>query len=194
MIKSEPFIDSPITLKTVNPDCPVDNMFEQLLEDGYLVIEALAVSLARETYADLMPHIEEAPFGYDEFLGAKTKRLGGILKKSVPARELVTHPTVLAISERVLLRYATNYQLNFSGIMHLEPGAEAQPLHRDGNLYPLSHQGITTLMPTMWALSEFDAANGGTQLVPGSHEWPDSRRPQPNEVVNAEMPQGSALI
>ena len=186
--------DSPSVLNAVTPDLPLVDMRDRLLEQGYLVVEELAVDLARQTHAELLPHIHNAPFGHDEFLGARTKRLGGILKKSVAARELVTHPVILALAESVLLRYATNYQLNFSGVMHLEPGAGAQRLHRDGDLYPLSHLGITTLMPTMWALSEFDAANGGTQVVPGSHLWPDERRPLPQETVTAEMPEGSVLI
>jgi len=169
-------------------------MRERLLEYGYIIIEELAVDLAQQALADLTPHIEQAPFGHDEFLGARTKRLGGILKKSIAARELVTHPVVMALLDGILLKYATNYQLNFSGVMHLEPGANPQPLHRDGDLYPLSHLGITTLMPTMWALSDFDEANGGTHVVPGSHLWPEDRKPQPDEAVSAIMPQGSALI
>lgn len=186
--------EAPATLNVVPPDLPIEEMRNRLLEHGYLIIEELAVDLARQAHAELGPHIEEAPFGHDEFLGARTKRLGGILMKSVAARELVTHPTVLALAETVLLDYATNYQLNFSGIMHLEPGAEAQPLHRDGDLYPLSHLNLITLMPTMWALSAFDDTNGGTQVVPGSHRWPDGRKPLPEETLNAEMPAGSVLI
>ena len=189
-----PLADSPANLNVVAPDLPLQDMQHRLLDQGYLIIEELAVDLARQTHAELIPHIENAPFGHDEFLGARTKRLGGVLKKSIAARALVTHPVVLVLAESVLLNYATNYQLNFSGVMHLEPGADAQPLHRDGDLYPLSHLGITTLMPTMWALSEFDSSNGGTQLVPGSHLWPDERRPLPQETVNAEMPAGSVLI
>ena len=175
----------PSPLNLVNPDLPLTDMRDQLLDQGYLIIEELAVDLARRTHTDLIPHIADAPSGHDEFLGERTKRLGGILKKSIAARELVTHPVVLAMAEAVLLDYATNYQLNFSGVMHLEPGAQAQPL---------SHLGITTLMPTMWALSDFDTANGGTQVVPGSHLWTDERRPLPEETVHAEMPAGSVLI
>ncbi len=186
--------NSPASLNIVSPDLAHEDMHDRLLEHGYLIIEELAVDLARRARSDLDPHIGDAPFGHDEFLGARTKRLGGVLKKSVAARDLVTHPTVLALAESTLLRFAANFQLNFSGVMHLEPGAEAQPLHRDGDLYPLSHLGMTTLMPTMWALSDFDAANGGTQVVPGSHLWADARQAEHDEIVNAEMPLGSVLI
>ena len=194
MTTSQPLAEPRPSLNIVSPDVGLEEIHNRLLEHGYIIVEELAVDLARQALADLSPHIERAPFGHDEFLGAKTKRLGGILQKSVAARELVTHPVVLALLDRVLLKYATNYQLNFTGVMHLEPGAAAQRLHRDGDLYPLSHLGITTLMPTMWALTDFDAANGGTQVVPGSHLWADARKAQPHEVVNAEMPAGSVLI
>ena len=194
MSNSQPVAGPSSRLNVVSPDLNPDDIHARLLEHGYVIIEALAVDLARQACTDLEPHIDNAPFGHDEFLGARTKRLGGILEKSSAARELVTHPLILALLDRELLKYATNYQVNFTGVMHLEPGADAQPLHRDGDLYPLSHLGITTLMPTMWALSGFDAANGATHIVPGSHLWPEDRIAQPHEAVNAEMPQGSVLI
>ena len=46
----------------------------------------------------------------------------------------------------------------------------------------------------MWAISEFTAANGGTQIVPGSHLWEADRVAKPEEIVRAEMPPGSVLF
>ncbi len=46
----------------------------------------------------------------------------------------------------------------------------------------------------MWAVTDFTADNGGTLLVPGSHRWSQGRKPQPDELVPAEMPAGSMLI
>ena len=176
------------------PDQAIELLRDQLLANGYVIIEDLAVDLAQQALAELLPDIEKAPFGHDEFLGAKTKRLGSVLQRSSAAQALALHPTVLALAEGILLEYATNYQLNFSGVMHLEQGAKAQVLHRDGDLYPLSHLGITTLMPTMWALTDFTADNGSTRVVPGSHPWQDDRQAQPAETITASMRQGSVLI
>ncbi len=184
----------PAKLNIASPDLPHDALTESLVEHGYIIIAELAVDLARQAREELAPHIEAAPLGYDSFLGEHTRRVGGILQKSTAARELVMHPTVLALCDRTLLRHAARYQLNFSGVMHLEPGAAAQPLHCDGILYPFANQSVTTLMPTMWALSDFSRENGGTQVVSGSHLWPGDRRPQPGEAVNAEMPTGSVLV
>ncbi len=175
-------------------DPSIEPLKDALLTDGYLIIEDLAVDLARQARAELLPDIEQAPFGHDEFLGAKTKRLGAIFQRSTAAQALAMHPTVLALAKLILLEYATNYQLNFSGVMHLEHGAKAQVLHRDGDIYPLSHLGITTLMPTMWALTDFNADNGGTRVVPGSHRWQDDRQATSSEMITASMRQGSVLI
>ena len=65
-------------------------------------------------------------------------------------RELVIHPTIMGLADRVLQPHCARYQLNFSGIMHLMPGAAAteraaQQLASHGHAKPLvfakRHQG-----------------------------------------------------
>jgi ectoine hydroxylase-related dioxygenase (phytanoyl-CoA dioxygenase family) len=182
------------SLNIVPPDTAHDAMAASILEHGYIIVEELAPDLTRQALEELKPHIEAAPFGHTEFLGAKTKRLGALFRRSKAAQELVIHPIVMALCDRVLLPHCARYQLNFSGIMHLEPGAMAQTLHRDGVLYPLLHPHPPTITPAMWALTDFTAENGGTQVVPGSHLWENDREPFEDEVLNAEMPAGSLLL
>jgi ectoine hydroxylase-related dioxygenase (phytanoyl-CoA dioxygenase family) len=47
---------------------------------------------------------------------------------------------------------------------------------------------------TIWALTDFTKENGATHVVPGSQNWPDSRRPRPSDFAYAEMERGSALV
>lgn len=183
-----------LSLNIHAPDTPHDRLAESLAEHGYVIVEDAAPELARRAREELAPHIEAAPFGHTDFLGQRTKRVGALFTVSQAAQELVIHPTVLAMADRILLPHCARYQLNFSGIMHLEPGAEAQVLHRDGVLYPFLHPSPPTLMPAMWAISDFTAENGGTQVVPGSHLWAHDRAPYEDEVLNAAMPAGSVLI
>ena len=143
------------TLNLCAPDTPIARLVERMDNDGYVAIEGLADSLTLQVRHELEPHIEAAPFGHAAFLGFRTKRLGGLFRRSSAARELALHPTVLALADRLLLPHCARYQLNFSGIMHLAPGAEAQSLHRDGLLYPFKHPHPPTIMPTMWALTDF---------------------------------------
>ena len=182
------------TLNVLAPDTGHEALAASLSEHGYLIIEELAVEQVARAAGELAPFVEAAPFGHNEFLGPFTKRVGGVLAKSPAARELVIHPVIMALCESVLLPYAANFQLNFSGVMHLEPGAQAQDLHRDGLLYPVRHPCPPMIMPGMWALNDFTEENGGTQIVPGSHLWEHDRAPFPDEVVNAVMPAGSILL
>jgi ectoine hydroxylase-related dioxygenase (phytanoyl-CoA dioxygenase family) len=173
---------------------PLDDLAAALERDGYVIVERLAPTLTANALAELGPHIAAAPAGHSDFLGRRTKRLGGLFRKSTAAQALATHPTVLALADAVLLPHCARYQLNFSGIMHLMPGAEPQALHRDGIIYPFLHPCPPTQMPAMWALTDFTAENGATQVVPGSHLWEHDRRPAAEEVLAAAMPAGSVLV
>ena len=182
------------TLRIVGPQMPVETMHEFFMENGYIVLAGAAERQAAEAREEFAPHIEAAPFGHDDFLGKRTKRIGGVLAKSPTARNLVLHPVVMNLCELTLLPYSPNLQLNFSGIMHLEPGADAQSLHRDGALYPVRNPCPPMLIATMWALTPFTEENGGTRIAPGSHLWEHDRVPRADEVMAAEMPAGSVLL
>ena len=182
------------SLNIVPPDIAHDAMAASILEHGYIIIEEIAVDLTRRAHEELKPDIDAAPFGHTQFLGQRTKRLGSLFRRSDAARELAIHPLVMALCDRVLSPLCARYQLNFSGVMHLEPGAEAQTLHRDGVLYPIMHPHPPIIMPAVWALTDFTAENGGTQLVPASHLWQHDREPYEDEVIRTEMPAGSLLI
>jgi Phytanoyl-CoA dioxygenase (PhyH) len=176
------------------PDTSIAELGDALLRDGYVIVERAAPELCGQAYTELIGDIEAAPTGHLPFLGARTKRLGGLLKRSEAVRNLTVHPIVLGLADAILQPYCARYQLNFSGIMHLLPGADAQQLHRDGDLYPFRHPCPPMLMPTMWALSDFAASNGATSVVPGSHMWAENRDPFVDEIASAEMPAGSLLV
>ncbi len=182
------------SLADFEPSTPVDVLHEFFQENGYLVVRRHAPEETERALGELAPHIAAAPLGHDEFLGRRTRRLGGVLARSPAARELVLAPVVMDLVERMFTPYTPNWQLNFSGIMHLEPGADAQGLHRDGSIYPVRHPSPPMVIATMWALTDFTAANGGTCIVPGSHRWDHDRLARTDEVIPVEMPAGSVLL
>ena len=83
----------------------------------------------RVAMEELKPHIESTPFGLEAFEGLRTKNINGLLQKSLAARQMVIHPVVIELCDQTLLPYAVNYQLNYSGIMHLAPGAASGQHH-----------------------------------------------------------------
>jgi ectoine hydroxylase-related dioxygenase (phytanoyl-CoA dioxygenase family) len=181
-------------MSVVGVDAPANAIAEALLDDGYVIVERLEPDLTDRALAELSADIDAAPTGHTDFLGDRTKRLGGLLRRSAAAREMAVHPVVMALADAVLQPHCARYQLNYSGIMHLLPGAKAQELHRDGDLYPFRHPCPPMLMPTMWALTDFTSHNGATWLVPGSHRWDEARDPTADEIVSAIMPAGSLLV
>jgi len=181
-------------VSVVSVDVPVNAVAEALLEDGYVIVERLAPDLTDQALAELSADRAAAPTGHTDFLGDRTKRLGGLLRRSAAAREMAVHPMAMALADIVLQPQCARYQLNYSGIMHLLPGAQAQELHRDDDLYPFRHPCPPMLMPTMWALTDFTADNGATSVVPGSHRWAEDRDPTADEIVAAVMPAGSLLV
>ena len=180
-------------LKRVAADTSTDGLEEIVARDGCVVIERLAPDLVARAKAELDSWIDKTPFGPGNFAGDCGKNVESLVGKSDAAHELMIHDTILALVDRVLLPNCVRYQLNYTGIMHLEPGNKVQELHRDGGLYPFRHPHPPTILATMWAGSEFTADNGGTRLVPGSHLWEHERTARDNEVVSAEMPAGSVL-
>lgn len=79
--------------------------------------------------------------------------------------------------------------------MALGPGQERQLLHRDGDswgFFPKPRPEI--LASATIALTDFTAKNGATVVVPGSHRWPEDRKPRDDETAQAAMQRGSALL
>ncbi len=163
---------------------------------GYAIVHRL---LDQETLArlasELVPHLEAvASSGDDAFMGHKTKRFGALLSRCPTTRGMVTHPLVLATADAVLGPYCARYQINYTGVMYIEPGETGQTMHRDTGLYPIQNPAPPLSLATMWAVTDFTAENGATRMVPGSHQWPDERVPLAEEVAAAEMPAGSVLV
>jgi len=178
----------------VGPDTPVDELAGLIRRDGYAIVEEMAPGVVARAKADLDTWIEGTPFGPGNFAGEFAKNVEGLVGKSDAAHELMIHDTVLALCDRVLLPNCVRYQLNYTGIMHLEPGTPAQELHRDGGIYPFRHPHPPTILAAMWACTDFTAENGATRLAPGSHLWDHDRQAREDEVIAAAMPAGSVLF
>lgn len=129
-----------------------------------------------------------------EFLGSNTIRFGRLLWRLPKTKELVNHSLVRNVLDQVLLQHAPTYHLSFTGVMHLKEGQKAQVLHRDNTIFENTESTPINLIATMWAAEDFTKENGATVIVPGSHQWNESRVPQKDELVIAEMPAGSVLF
>lgn len=169
---------------------------DALAREGCAVVERLVpVALLDRARAELEPWLDATPFGPDDFAGRRTRRTGGLVARSATCREIVMHPLVLAAVGHVLAR-ATSFQLHLTQVIAIGPGEPAQPIHRDQwafDFFPFP-AGYEVQCNTLWAMTDFTAANGGTRLVPGSHLLEDRREFAEADSVPAEMPAGSVLF
>jgi ectoine hydroxylase-related dioxygenase (phytanoyl-CoA dioxygenase family) len=104
--------------------------------------------------------------------------------------ELVAHPTLTAIARGVL--GADCLLAAFNGLS-MVPGGRAQPLHAD---HPEPAPGTCLYLHLVCALDPFDAANGATRVVAGTHRRavaPDRTAAHEAEAEVVEMPAGSVL-
>jgi ectoine hydroxylase-related dioxygenase (phytanoyl-CoA dioxygenase family) len=161
---------------------------------GAIVRAAAAASLLAQLEAELTPYLDAVAFSRGHFMGRRTKRTGRLIAKSRAARELVRHPLVLEVVERLLGPHCHNVQLHATMAIRIHPGETAQTLHRDDNVFPLRHPGAPISINAIWALQDFTRDNGATRVVPASHVWDDERVPMESEAAVVEMPRGSVVI
>jgi len=175
--------------------CTASEVADALTDLGYAVVEDwMGEARLAALRAELTPHLERASTINEDFGGKATRRFGALFAKSRMVAELAIDPLILEVADRILLPHCAAYQINYTGVASLEPGEQAQVLHRDSGLYPFRNPAPPVILSTIWAVSEFSAENGGTRLVPGSHRWPEERQAEPHEVVQAQMPAGACLF
>ncbi|MBM3672658.1 MAG: mitomycin antibiotic biosynthesis protein [Actinobacteria bacterium] len=158
-----------------------------------------AVALA-DPFEDMFNPVMQA------FHGPFTKQVPGVPGISRTfATDVMCHPTLLGICDRILLPSCARYQLNLGHLLQRGPGSEEQWPHRDEAVWsdvPRPHPELQ--LASVIAFVDFTADNGATRVVPGSHRWPDRwllpaeqmalTIPEPEQIAFAEMPAGSAVI
>jgi ectoine hydroxylase-related dioxygenase (phytanoyl-CoA dioxygenase family) len=179
-----------------------------LERDGAVVVNGVTDSAVRDAILrELAPHLEvvdpdasinkayEADGGTSDFYPGRTKRITALVARSETFRTFVTHPLMLSSCDAILKPNCVHYQVHATAALKIGPGAREQVLHREEDPYqffkvPRPHM----IVASMWAITDFTEANGGTHIVPGSHLWPADRVARPDEVVAGAMPAGSVLL
>tara|TARA_Y100001934_G_C12352343_1_gene776076 strand:+ start:1584 stop:2498 length:915 start_codon:yes stop_codon:yes gene_type:complete len=185
-----------VSFQTFDPDVCGFELSEAIMRDGCAIVnKAMSINKLKQLKSELSSHIDNTGISDpDPFMGHKTKRFGALLSRCPSTRDLVRTPLILEVADNILRPHCARYQINYTGIMHIEPGEQKQKIHRDTGFYPIQNPAPPLTLSTMWAISKFTADNGATRIIPGSHLWPDNRSPELDEVEIAEMPSGSVLL
>lgn len=157
--------------------------------DGYVILPGLLdageIAAIKKAVDPLL-----ARTGRNPFEGHATQRVYSVLNKTRACDRIADHPRVLALLDRLLM---PNYLLSMLQVINIQPGEAAQMLHTDDAFYPLPRPRKALGCATIWAIDDFTADNGATDIVPGSHLWGDER-PDPAARQPVVMPAGSCVF
>lgn len=166
-----------------------------LYREGCCTIQgALDGDVIRALEADLEPAFAATPLCQGAFYGARTRRFGGLLARSPHAAQLVMHPLILEVVERMLLPWCERIALNLTQAIEIHPGALPQLPHRDQDMWQGPKGSVEYLVNVMWPLMAFTDDNGGTRLWQGSHLDQDAALLPEEEAIVPSVSPGDALI
>jgi ectoine hydroxylase-related dioxygenase (phytanoyl-CoA dioxygenase family) len=167
-----------------------DDITGALARDGWVIIEGLAPGATVTRVRDaLRPVLDATPYGVNSFYGRRTRRAFGLPAKTRALDGLLCDATVT----RAIGDALGPVLLSTIAAVEIDPGEQAQALHRDADAWPVGTDAGQIVANAIWALDDFTAENGATRLVSGSHGDPDPPGPDAPVVV-AEMPAGAALV
>ena len=183
----------------------VEGVRDALARDGGCIVSNyLDDSTRLRLLEDFGPHLEEMSYGLDdlgyrnEFYGVQTKRLHGLFSKSPLMETVLTHPLMAALTKQAFIEsgMARDVRLSNCELMVLGTDQDVQDFHTDGVSWARAQQQEDgeILYSVNIALTPFTETNGAARVVPGSHLWPPGREPQAEEICQAVMPAGSALV
>lgn len=172
-----------------------DDIAAELLDQGYAVIgNAIPHAMVQGLRDDLEPYFEQTALSVGPFYGGTTRRFHGLLRRSARMAAFILHGDVMGAIARVLGEHCDTIQLNLTQAIEILPGGEAQPPHRDQDMWPLRAPGVEYLVNVMWPFTNYTADNGGTRVWPGSHLRQDEIVIDEREAIAIEMDPGSALL
>jgi len=146
--------------------------------------------------------------GRNNFEGTRTERVYTLVGRGEVFERIVEDARIMALCEELL---EPNFLLTASQAINITPGESAQPFHADDSFYPIPRPRPMVSLSTVVAVDGFTKANGGTQVVPGSHLWSDAEIQRERgkgvgeleedrearlsrQAVTVEMPAGSCVV
>ena len=173
----------------------LDEHIERLDRDGFTILhDAFSTLLAEQLSADIdrLEAIGRVKPADNDFEGRRTTRVYNLLAHSTGYEQIPLHPVVLPLVKHLL---GDGCLVSSLSSITIGPGETAQPIHADDQVIPIARPHPACTANSMWALTDFTAANGATRVIPGSHladHSPVYR--QHYDSVPAEMPAGSILV
>jgi ectoine hydroxylase-related dioxygenase (phytanoyl-CoA dioxygenase family) len=184
----------------------LDARLAEYHDQGFVILrEVLDACELDALRAALQPYLDLGYSGRNDFEGERTHRVYSLVGRGTLFERSVLHPAVLELVDALL---RPGYLLTASQAICIHSGETPQPVHYDDGFYTLPRPRPAVSVSTIWALDDFTAAGGATEVIPGSHRWDDeqvagSYTVDPDaptdpgvaaQLVPVEMPAGSLVV
>lgn len=160
-------------LTQTDPATPLPALLDRLQTDGYVILPSLLPQAQVQAIRDaLAPWLLNRQPGRNDFEGYRSERVYALLAKSAVFAAVAAHARVLEVCDAVL---GPNFMLSACLAINTHPGETVQPLHFDDSFYHVPRPRPPYGVSAFWAIDDFTADNGPTEIIPGSHRWGDER-------------------
>jgi hypothetical protein len=178
----------------------MQSQISDIKKHGFTIIQdAVSPTDLEEIKRTIAPLEAQRNLGRTDFEGTNTIRVYSLagLGDGIFMKLLAENPKVTGICDELLFN---NYLLStFQSIRQL-PGEKGQEWHTDDSFYafyPRPRPGLLAVS-AIFAIEDFTANNGATEIIPDSHLWGTER---PGEGIRREfksmkciMPAGSVVV
>lgn len=144
----------------------------RIADDGYTVIPDFLDPATLAEVRRVLALYLGSHRGRNDFEGTRTERVYTLVARGRVFWPIVLDPRVLALCEHFL---QPGFLLTASQAIAIGPGETPQPFHYDDTFYRLPRPRPMVSLSTIVAVDPFTAANGGTEVIPGSHRWSDEQ-------------------
>ncbi|MFK8048725.1 MAG: phytanoyl-CoA dioxygenase family protein [Halioglobus sp.] len=148
----------------------LNNALAELETQGYTLIPDFLNPKRLEQVKNKFNQLLGSHKGRNNFEGQHTERIYTLVARDPVFADIAEDPTIMAFCDAVFM---PNYLLTASQAIVIAPGETPQPWHTDDSFYPIPRPRPMISLSTIVAVDDFTAANGGTEIVPGSHLWGD---------------------
>jgi ectoine hydroxylase-related dioxygenase (phytanoyl-CoA dioxygenase family) len=155
---------------------------EEFDTQGYVLFESvLDEAMLAHIRTALEPYLAQDISGRNDFEGLKTNRVYALLAKGQVFADLACHKLALAFAEADLGKECL---LSAALAINIHPGETVQPWHYDDGHYRLPRPRASLGVSAFWAIDETTEENGATEIIPGSHVWPENELPGSSNVTS----------
>ena len=113
-------------------DATEEDILSVIDRDAAVILDdVINTDLLNKIKGELDPYLNNYIKGKTEFTGFETKRVGGLLARSLGCQNLALHPLINNLACNFLEPYGDGYQLHFTSAVSIGPGETKQILHRD---------------------------------------------------------------